>query len=62
MVEPKCKAHTCYISQGKGTLFRNIQNTGRWHYFAYVLVGSYVLIHNDEKWLKKHVFISFETL
>ena len=38
-------------SQGKGTLFRNIQNTGRWHYSAlgssrgsYVLVGSYVLI------------------
>ena len=38
-------------TQGKGTLFRNIQSTGRGHYSAlgsrqgsYVLVGFYVLI------------------
>ena len=36
---------------GKGTLFINIQNTGRWHYSvlgsrrgSYVLMGSYVLV------------------
>ena len=39
------------MDQGKETLFRNIQNTGRWHYSAlgsrrgsFVLLGSYVLI------------------
>ena len=33
------------IHQGKGTLFRNIQITGRWHYSALgSRRGSYVLV------------------
>ena len=47
----RCLSRLFFVMQGKGILFRNIKNTGRWHYSAlgsrrgsYVLVGSYVLI------------------
>ena len=50
--------------QGKGTLFRNIQKTGRWHYSALgsrqgsnVLVGSYVLICLPS-WLYLSIYLS----
>ena len=55
------------VKQGKGTLFRNIKNTGRWHYSAldsrrgsYALVGSYILIGFPSWSKEKLIAITFE--
>ena len=51
--------------QGKGTLFRNIQNTGWWHYSAlgsrrgyYVLVGFNLLIRLPS-YIYFHLFLQY---